>query len=170
MIAWLAGLAAASSLASTPNLILTSNSDETRWCAFDSVAAASARADEDNAMTVANAWTAGGKVVDLKILWGTSSGDWAVTDSYALDGWTTVSVDRDVGYAGTDQRLRQTFTRRGDRLVVSRSSDIDQFHPTEAPFADLRKAPFYDLLVRALAAGDLPDVGLCVRAPRQRRR
>ena len=149
---------------SVPNLILVANFEETRWCAFDSVTQASARADSDNALTVVNAWTAGGELLDLKVVWGPESTDWQVTDSYRLEGWSALSVERDVFYADRDERLSQTFTRRGERLVLTRSSQAGEYHPVELPHADLRKAPFHRLLVRALATPNLPDAGLCDRA------
>ncbi|HEY8573866.1 hypothetical protein [Phenylobacterium sp.] len=169
-MAVLALLVAASALASTPNLILTENAEGTRWCAFDTVALASARADKDNALTVVNAWTAAGGIVDLKVVWGPQSYDWLVTDTYSLQGWTVVAVARDVGYASSDERLRQTYTRRAGRLELTGSNEVEQYHPKPAPYTDLRKAPFYAVLTRALAQKDLPDAGLCARPTRQVRR
>lgn len=161
---------AASVLVSTPNVILTSDAKQTRWCAFDSVAFASVRAEADSSPTVVNAWTSGDEIVDLKILWAPQSRAWLVTDSYSVDGRKVVTVERELAEAATDKRVRETFTRQGDSFTVTRKDEAGGPHPETAPFADLDRAPFYPLLTRAMAQGDLPDSGLCTSAPRQARR
>ena len=141
--------------------------ENTGWCAFDSVTTASARAEEAQSLTVVNAWTARGKLVHLKVEWASPSGDWRVRDSYDFEGPKVLSVAREVSWTADDEKLSQTFTRQGEGLVLSRTNQVHHVHPREAPYADLAAAPFYDLLVRAAAAGKLPEGGLCIVGPRQ---
>jgi hypothetical protein len=155
---------------SVPNLMLVENEEGTRWCAFDTVSAASARAHADSSEAVVNIWASGGSILNLKIEWAPGSADWAATDTYEVTGMDVVSVHRSVSYAQYPDGVTQTFRRKGKRMVPTARPSTDRYFPNKAPYADLRQAPFHGLLARAIGAGDLPDTGLCAEASRQRRR
>lgn len=150
-------------------LFLTTNYEESRWCAFSSRAPAEASAEENFGLTLVDATVASnGAITRLTVVWGPESGDWAVTDTYRLKGVETDRVDRVIGDA-SGRPVRQTFARRSGRLVASKTTGGPAFVPDAAPYADLTNAPFYALLRRAATAPNAPTQ-LCVASPGKVRR